>query len=49
MVPAFRQNFVKVSPDVLLNSECGIAAGDLAGAHPAGQKGRLVRWPTDFL
>jgi len=35
IVPAFRQNFVKVSPDALMDGECGISAtcravGDLA-------------------
>ena len=24
--PAFRQNFVKVTPDALMNGECGISA-----------------------
>jgi hypothetical protein len=37
---AFRQHFVKVSPDALLNGECGISAtysavGDLAGPEQA--------------
>jgi hypothetical protein len=26
IVPAFRQNFVKVSSDALMNGECGISA-----------------------
>jgi len=26
IVPAFRQNFVKVSPDESMNGECGISA-----------------------
>jgi hypothetical protein len=38
IVPAFRQNFVKVTPDALMNGECGISAtysavGELAGPH----------------
>jgi hypothetical protein len=44
MVPAFRQNFVKVSPHVLLNRECGISAtyrvaGDLAAPTLPRKKG----------
>jgi hypothetical protein len=39
-VPAFRPNFVKVSPDALMNGECGINAtygtvGDVAGPEKA--------------
>ena len=38
IVPAFRQNFVKVTPDALMNGECGISAtysavGELAGPN----------------
>jgi hypothetical protein len=48
MVSAFRQNFVKVSPDVLLNSECGISAtysmaSDLAAPTLPRKKGAASR------
>jgi hypothetical protein len=38
IVPAFRQNFVIVMPDALMNGECGISAtysavGELAGPN----------------
>jgi hypothetical protein len=38
IVPAFRQNFVKVTLDALMNGECGIsatysAAGELIDPH----------------
>src|ERR1700757_1757078 len=41
-VPAFRLNFVKVSPDALMNGECGISAtygavGDIAGPDLRGE------------
>jgi hypothetical protein len=39
--PAFRQNFVKVTPDALMNGECGISATYSAVGELAGPNGPL--------
>ena len=40
--PAFRQNFVKVTPDALMNGECGISATYSAVGELAGPNGPLI-------
>lgn len=42
IVPAFRQNFVKVTPDALMNGECGISATYGAVGELAGPNGPLI-------
>jgi hypothetical protein len=46
IVPAFRQNFVKVTPDALpdalMNGECGISATYSAVGELAGPNGPLI-------
>ena len=42
IVPAFRQDFVKVTPDALMNGECGISATYSAVGELAGPNGPLI-------
>jgi hypothetical protein len=42
IVPAFRQNFVKVTPDALMNGECGISATYSAVGELTGPIGPLI-------
>jgi hypothetical protein len=42
IVPAFRQNFVIVTPDALMNGECGISATYSAVGELAGPNGLLI-------
>ena len=41
--PAFRQNFVKVTPDALMNGECGISATYRAVGERSGSNEPLIR------
>jgi len=42
IVPAFRQNFVKVTLDALMNDECGISATYSAVGELTGPNGPLI-------
>ena len=42
IVPAFRQNFVKVTLDALMNGQCGISATYSAVGELTGPNGSLI-------